>query len=482
MANQEDISRAQQGKVAWNAWAKENPGTGVNFHEADFKQIDFAGFVFPGAVDFAGASLDAHVSFKGTEFCDTANFHNTRFLGVGDFRGATFKGEATFHSVQFRKDSAHFDGATFEGHANFLSAIFDKAAAHFNGTTFLQDAIFAEAKFTRSAVFSNARFGKLADFRAAKFSGDSDFQKATFSDGPARFHNAIFYQIAHFGGASFGKEGADFSPTKFTRSATFDEAHFTGYANFQRAQFIGEAFFRNTKLRGLVAFDDAQFTTIAVFKDSTFGSVPTFHGAQLHEGTSFEAVTWPPRPHEDQSAYDAARAWGRLRIEMSRLHRYEDELLFFERELWARARDTTNEPLAKRLLYRCYLALGAGRSVAKPLGWLLGLNAVLFLPIYWFATSAIRGRTLSIWDILADIVSFNIPGDVVSFTLGQALPFIGGSNPERVDLYRRLFAGADTAGIDVPLWLEFVGTFQQLVGVGLLFMIGLALRNRFRMK
>lgn len=66
--------------------------------------------------------------------------------------------------------------------------------------------------------------------------------------------------------------------------------------------------------------------------------------------------------------------------------------------------------------------------------------------------------------------------------LSQALPLIGGSNPERADLYRRLFARAGSQEIDVPLWLELVAMSQQLVGVVLLFMIGLALRNRFRMK
>ena len=167
---------------------------------------------------------------------------------------------------------------------------------------------------------------------------------------------------------------------------------------------------------------------------------------------------------------------------MSRLHRYEDELVFFERELRARARDTTNVRLAKRLLYRIYLALGAGRSVVKPLGWLLGLNAVLFLPIFWFATAVIQWRSLPIQDVLAEVVSFGIPADVVSITLGQALPFIGSSNPERADLYRRLFARADSAGIDMPLWLEIVGAGQQLAGGVLVFLIGLALRNRFRMK
>ena len=482
MANQEDIARAQRGKDVWNAWAEENPGAEVDFTQEAFEGIDFSGFVFPGRADFEQAQFNETVSFANANFRDVAKFFNADFVHSANLQGAKFEGPADFSHTRFRQGDTNFSGATFEGHANFLKSNFDQGAADFNGTTFLHDVVFAEATFHRAAVYSGARFGKLADFRSARFSGGADFHKAAFSDGPARFPNAYFYQMAHFGGASFGKKGADFSATIFSKRAIFDEAHSAGYVNFRRAQFKGEAAFRSSKLRGLVAFDDAQFTTIAVFKDSTFESVPTFHGAKLHEDTTFEGVTWPERPHEGQSPYDAARAWARLRVEMNRLHKHEDELFFFAKELNARVHDRRNEPLAKRLLYRSYLALGAGRSVAKPFGWLLGLNAVLFLPIYWFATAAIQWRKISIRDILADVVSFNIPTDVVSFTLGQALPLIGGSNPERADLYRRLFARADSAGMDVPLWLELVGTFQQLVGVVLLFVIGLALRNRFRMK
>ena len=482
MANQEDIARAQQGKDVWNAWAKENPGTGVNFHEADLKQIDFAGFVFPGAVDFASAKLDLHVSFKDTEFCDTANFDNTHFLGSGDFHGATFKGEATFHRVRFHGGGAHFNGATFEGHANFLSATFKVDSGVFKGTTFRQDAIFSDAKFQRAADFSGARFGKLAEFRAASFSGFANFEKAIFIGGPARFLDVTFHQMVHFGGVSFGEKGADFSNTKFHRYTTFDEAHFVGYANLEGAKFHEVASFRSTEWHGLANFNNTNFDSIAVFFQCIFAAVPTFHGATLHEGTTFEGVAWPERPHEGQSPYDAASAWAWLRVEMSRSHSYEDELSFFAKEIDARARDVRNEPRGKRLLYRIYLALGAGRSVAKPFVWLAGLNMFLFLPIYWFANSAIQWRNLPIQDVIAEVVSFGIPADVVSITLGQALPFIGSSNPERADLYRRLFARADSAGIYMPLWLEIVGVGQQLAGGVLVFLIALALRNRFRMK
>ncbi len=471
MANQEDIRRARKGKDVWNAWVKEHADVEVDFTEERLKGINFGGFVFPGGADFRQAIFHEGVSFKDASFLRSLNL-----------QGAKFEGPTDFQSTRFRHGDTYFGGATFEGPANFLSANFENGAAEFNGTTFLQDAVFAEAKFRQGAVFSGARFGKLADFRAAAFSGDANFQKAIFSDYPARFHNARFEQIAHFEGARFGKAGADFSMTRFSRHATFDDAHCAGDANFQHAQFNGDAFFISSKLRGLVAFNDTQFRTIAVFKDSTFESVPTFHGAELHEDTTFEGVTWPKRPHKKQSPYDAVRAWARLRVEMNRLQKHEDELLFFTRELNARAHDRRNEPPVKRLLYRIYLALGAGRSVAAPLGWLLVLNAVLFLPIYWYATSAIQWCKLPVQDILAEVLSFNIPADVVSFTLGQALPFIGGSNPERADLYRRLFPHGESNGIDVPFWLEIAGIFQQLSGLVLLFMIGLALRNRFRMK
>lgn len=372
---------------------------------------------------WAGKNPGAEVDFTG-------------HLASIDFAGFVFPGKANFESVQF-DESVSFQGAEFQGDAWFRYA-------HFHAVD-----------------FGNAIFGARAMFENVEFRGPVVYLHATF-------------------------EGqADFQGAKLIRrdsSISFDHAKFHGNANFEYTEFHSGISFKKADFLCLATFNTAQMHTRAVFIDCAFGSVPTFHGAKLHEDTTFESVVWPERPHTDQSPYDAARAWARLRVEMTRLHKHEDELFFFAMELNARAHDRRNEPLAKRLLYRSYLALGAGRSVLKPFGWLLGLNAVLFLPIYWYATSGIQWCNLSVRDILAGIVNFNIPADVVSFTLGQALPLIGGSNPERADIYKRLFPSSDSSGIDVPLWLEFMVIFQQLAGIALLFLIGLALRNRFRMK
>jgi hypothetical protein len=351
---------------------------------------------------------------------------------------------------------------------DFTSLVFPGEAC-FEGAKFNVEVSFEDTQFKRFVNFAGAEFGSDADFSLTRFGSRVVFTRAVFV-GEANFYESIFDGCA------------EFQRLNFHKLADFRNAEFQEDACFNNAEFGEEALFCGAEFNGLIDFENAIFTRITSFQNCIFEFVPIFHGAQLHEDTTFEAVTWAERPHEGQSPYNAARAWARLRVEMNRLHKHEDELRFFAKELNARAHDTRNEPWAKRLLYRIYLALGAGRSVARPLRWLLGLNAVLFLPIYWYATSAIQWRKLPIQDVLADVVNFNIPADAVSFTLGQALPLVGGANPERADLYRRLFALGESADIDVPLWLEFVGTFQQLVGVVLLFMIGLALRNRFRMK
>ena len=56
MGNPADIERAKQGKEVWNAWAKDNPGAEVNF-SGETLELDFRGFVFPGATDFSKAKF-----------------------------------------------------------------------------------------------------------------------------------------------------------------------------------------------------------------------------------------------------------------------------------------------------------------------------------------------------------------------------------------------------------------------------------------
>ena len=74
MANQEDIERAKQGKVVWNAWAKTHLQDVADFSKAKLDGIDFTGFVFRGRADFDGTTFHEDVSFKDAMFIEIAVF------------------------------------------------------------------------------------------------------------------------------------------------------------------------------------------------------------------------------------------------------------------------------------------------------------------------------------------------------------------------------------------------------------------------
>src|SRR5262249_49133098 len=101
-----------------------------------------------------------------------------------------------------------------------------------------------------------------------------------------------------------------------------------------------------------------------------------FDGTKLHEGTTWFGVTWPRSPR----AVDAiltVRGYERLKLEMDKLKKHEDELTFFVLEMKARrvlaGKWSTLHGMAIGL-YGCLCEYG--RSYSRPL-WLLGAVAVV---------------------------------------------------------------------------------------------------------
>jgi len=70
------------------------------------------------------------------------------------------------------------------------------------------------------------------------------------------------------------------------------------------------------------------------FEGATFKTVPPkFFGAKLHEGTVWRGIQWPRAPKEAREAGRFVDAYERLKLEMDRLKKHEDELDFFAREM-----------------------------------------------------------------------------------------------------------------------------------------------------
>ncbi|MDP7547915.1 MAG: pentapeptide repeat-containing protein [Alphaproteobacteria bacterium] len=233
----------------------------------------------------------------------------------------------------------------------------------------------------------------------------------------------------------------------------FRKAHFDAYANFRVAHFDGDA-----------DFSDGNFSSKTSFAEAAFAEPPQFHQATLHQNTSFHDADFSGA--RDRVNADAESAWRRLKLIMNEAHAHDQELRFFAYEMSVRGR-MAQWPV--NWLYRLYEGLSDyGRSMGRPAGWLAVLTLLLGLAYGVFLERP------------ADIGPGQFREDIASFTIGNVLPAVGGLNPARRDLYRRLFD--DGGGIDIPFTIELLSIFQASGGIVLFFLLSLGIRNRFRIK
>jgi hypothetical protein len=371
--------------------------------------------------DFSHTHFDRAVHFGVFLFQRPVDFSSATFSGVADFSSATFSGNADFSS------------ATFSANADFVSAIFSNIA-NFSSATFAKMADFKSATFSKMVTFASVRFSGPAEFESTKFDHAAHFDSATFSEG-AGFSLARFVNLSAFNRATFSD------------STDFSSATFTGPADFVSATFAREIHFVNAKLAGVTWFSNARFHS----------KVPDFRGATMHEATEWHGVTWPKPPGIKADAQRQVYAYERLKQEMERLTKHEDEQNFFRRELRAR-RGLVRVLSGGWLLNLVYQGSSDyGNSIGRPLLWLFGVFAAgtaifAYAPIHCGAPMPIR---LAIKLSFANIFVF-LPDKREIMT------------PEMIACL------SDTT--------RAVSALQSVSGVVLLFLLGLALRNRFRMK
>jgi uncharacterized protein YjbI with pentapeptide repeats len=383
-----------------------------------------------------------------------------------DFRFTHFESPFIFHRFNSTLD-VDFSSAKFSNYVNFTEAVFGNVL--FTSATFSKNATFAHAQFTKGADFSYATFSEDADFSWATFSESTQFVSATFSK--ANFSSATFLYV-DFSSAGF-KENADFSSANFYLYANFSSTTFFN-ANFDLAKFHQIVHFTSTALKLSVYFTDSTFSKDADFSSAVFekaanfvnaefksntvfvkarfeGQVPDFRGAKLHEATEWHEVHWPPKPQSKADAQDQVYAYEKLKLEMERLKKHVDEQAFFAKELRAR-RETYPFPSIDWILNFLYEQLSDyGQSIKRPVFWLfllfaLGAGLFALVPVS-------RGVAHLSLDRAAGLSSANI------------FPFL---------LKREMASYSGPA--------QGIGFIEAIIGLVLLFLLGLALRNKFRMK
>jgi hypothetical protein len=242
-----------------------------------------------------------------------------------------------------------------------------------------------------------------------------------------------------------------FSRAQF-QDARFDGATFMGDAGFDGATFKGDAQLDGGTFTGPVSLENCQFRTVPDFRRSKFEKHVTLHGVKV--APESREARFLGRAKDA----DTADKYRRLK-ELAVVARDHDrEQLFFARELKSKRGHETQGLARQAPNYFYELLSDFGRSLWRPV---LGLFAVLLAFGNLYRCLASKDME-HIWDGLL-------------FSMAQLFPFLGASKGVLAEAKVALF-GTCPAGN----WVNFFSVIEGLLGVVFIFLIGLALRNRFR--
>jgi hypothetical protein len=508
---------------------------------ADFRLTKFAGIaefiraVFSGNPRFDEAEFQSDANFEGALFEGTVGLVKTKILGAARFNLTTFRSEVRASEAHLG-GGATFEDAIFAGKASFRSGKFDGDTS-FQNAEFASETRFNEARFSETAIFRSAKFSRVSEFNASTFAKPVDFHGCKFK-GNVSFDQSAFAQSADFPLVKF-KDGASFESVSFLGRANFLQTVFGGRTSFRDVKFEGPAEFSASSARAAFLLSGAHFTLVPGFHDASFREPPSLDHMTIADPLSVSPVMADlaapdPRPRLFQmvpvsgNPEYAARYRGLRRL-AAETQDHEREREFFAQELRCR-RFWHDKPLGKGLarFWIGYLYGGVsdfGRSIVRPM--VLWLASVLVFTLAYlglrrseYFTSAAGPvadgaamfpswpadpGVVSVLQWLAGVVwwfilsVFNlfagggcIAGDsgataeALFLSLKNSLFFLGWESP---DAARRVYSclygfdGASLAGerlVRVPLSVSTTAIIENMVGVTLLLLFLLALRNLLR--
>lgn len=360
------------------------------------------------------------------------------------------------------REPIDFTGLQFTKPVHFWGYIFPSLTG-FEGSVFLERANFMYARFLDGASFHDIHFKGFATFRRAYFS------RSTFT-----FMRTSLYKPANFEGT------VTFRSAQCEQSFSFRRARIVGFASFAAAVFNGLCDFSRTIIGGNIEFNDAILKGSARFVGTQFKKNVSFRGAEAYASIVLERAmfaqypdfrdadvyrkiivnpkdrNWPQGPikmlegETEGKTEEIALSCAVLRHNLAEQGLPDEAHFFFRHEMKVRSLTAKGY---ERWLYRIYdWGFSYGHSLIKPMVW-LGLLMGLCGGIFKFVGS------LDYWQAL-------------SLSLANTFSIFG--------LHRMFFGSGFIRGLSGGLQL-LIGV-QIIVSFILLFFLGLALRNRFRLK
>ena len=380
--------------------------------------------------------------------------------------------EIYFINSTFHKKT-YFNNIIFSEQISFENATFSELA-YFKNVTFTKDVYFEKSTFSDLAIFNNSTFSEKSYFGFVNFCKNSYFRNTIFSQ-KVKFYKTIFSECVCFKDVEFSSkvffenscfiENADFSGAHFIKEASFENSSFTQNADFSGTSFLKIAYFFGT-----------------IFKDNlnlikaTFNEPPYFEGEKIKILLIHQAL-FPKKGTakiilssiKDENQREKKRglliaSWqGLIRItekksDFKRRQEFHNRLLEVEHYVHG-------ENIKLPTTHRIYETLGAGEDIRQPSQLLLEVTVlvgiILFCIIYLHdcyeinGVSAIKDSLIITIDSLLPI-KFFAPTDIDKIT-------------DKVSVFGYLLVLLLRIGLTI-------------FSTSCLFMIALALRNKFRIK
>lgn len=474
---------------------------GATFREkAIFENVDFGegptyfdDVIFQNDVNFQSASFgEGEISFEKTRCSNgQCSFENTSF-GTGNvffeqfiteqiasFKNAKFgDGNVSFVSSRFSR-GVSFEEASFgSGHVNFDYVFFGDGNTDFGGSTFGEGPIsFNNAQFHKQMTFfDHTKFGDgVVSFRNTNF-GDSDvsFSHSKFGEGYASFENAEFSEDICFEEASFlcdelsfnnaraGKGVFSFENASFTKGRfTFERIHFQNHVNFSDL--------KNTDQTQSLSFRHCTFDKTLDLSNNDIGCIIDLTNTKLSNQVSLEGLRCQfssSSKHWYTSIADDSLDTERLRRlkEIAEDNKDHGKALVFHADEIRSKRGHEIKGAALWLDIAFDLTSRYGQSVGRPI---LGLVACLFF--FFSVYSLYAGAMTQAWP------TWDKPAALLVYSLAQMFQFIPSAKSAIASTEGVLFG--ETV---LPSSIYFFTFLQSFLSLIFLFLVGLGLRNRFR--
>ncbi len=434
----------RQGRDAWNRWIDQHPGVNISFAGIDFSNERDS----KGILSFVGYHLgDGEVNFS------EATFGN----GDVDFYNATFgNGDVEFSFATFGDGNVDFSFATFgDGHLYFSLATFGDGNVEFTNTTF--------------------------------GNGDVNFYEVTFGKGNVNFYRATFGNgDVDFAGASFGNANVNFDGVIFgKREINFNQAQIKDLLFTPKAIGSGRIQAKGLSIKGRAVFDlPSSAAKLQSFNlhSASFDGPLTLRG-DLSVIPDLRATRYAHQVELSDLKVKLPRVWQGLGLppklsrvaedpqDGARLRRLK-EIAETNKDHQAALRFSADENRAKRWIETSWfgsvldMAFSAfsdyGQNILRPFVALIVLTAVS-MGLYKTLATETSAAGWTGW----------AQGAVLSAS--NSLPFLPQSRDLREDALTALYGTDSSSCVDALMITQGVLSFIFL------FLIGLGLRNRFRL-